>query len=138
MKKWLFINEWCPFIIGVCFGICLGIVRTAQATDFDVKDHSKSNFNMSEMAENPNQYFYGYVLSGEVFEYKKNTYTAIQVHPNMATNMYDSQITFCKNVEETFNALTQKDLVVITYSRQPNGVKMCYTFFNVDIVHKAR
>jgi len=142
MKKWFSIQEWFPLIIGVCFGvcfgICLGIVRTAQAAGVDVEDHSNSNISIAEMVENPNQYFYGYVLSGEVFQHKKNIYTAIQVHPNVATTMYDSQITFCKNVEEKFNALSQQDLVVITYSKQPNDLRLCYTLFNVDIVHKAR
>ena len=47
--------------------------------------------------ENPYIYTYGVMRYGEIFEYKKDILTAVQVHPmpETGTTMYDSQLTFC-------------------------------------------
>jgi hypothetical protein len=100
---------------------------------------SKSTRNVEPKAlvevENPNQYFYGTVKSGDVFRNGDDLFTAIDVHPFSTSVMFDKQITFCNNVERQFAKLTMQDTVVITYSKLSRS-KLCFDLVAVDVVEK--
>lgn len=89
------------------------------------------------IVENPYTYSYGIIESAQVFEYKKDTFTAIQVHPmpETGTTMYDAQITLCGDQSGKLMEIAKGHLVVITYNKTIHP-ELCYDLVGVDMVNR--
>jgi hypothetical protein len=114
--------------------ICL--VRGSVGLELPSKVSAQPNTQVIPVEiEDPHQYFYGNILTNEVFKYKRDIFTAVQVHPYMSSGMYDGQLTFCKDVGVQFEDITEADLVVIVYGKQYSP-KLCYMLVSVSVVHR--
>lgn len=132
MKPLAIFEIFGPIAGALTIGICLGITYSASIVEASTKGKSEPIRPLVNV-DNPNQYFYGRVLSGDIFKYEKNVLTAVRVSPMHASDMYNQQITFCDNQEVKFGKLTTSDVVVITYSKTARS-GLCYDLVSVDVV----
>lgn len=120
------------FLVGAICAVCSVICAVHADTS-----SRKPLVDVPAFVENPYMYTYGVIKYGEVFEYKRGIFTAIQVHPmpETGTAMYDTQITFCGNQSAKLSKIVNQHLVVITYSKLIHP-ELCQDLVSVDMVDK--